>query len=595
MENAYSFSFDAAGIVTGIFEVEEDGTLDPKTPDADESYELIDGFVVEIDSGPFPEWEVYAEDPETGYWFEVADGDGVFDPAVLGGLTDVTVPPVEDDEEEEGEDIDAYVFEFADDGTVTAVFEVGPGGALEPEEIDPDESYALIDGFVVETETGLTPEWEVYAKDPETGYWYEVADGDGVFDPAVLDGLAGVTVPPVWDDEEEDDSGDDEEDDGDDSEDDEEDDGEEDDGGDPDAYHFEFDDTAAVIAVSEVEDDGTLDPEEIEDDESYTLIEGFVLKTEHGHGAPEWSVYAKDPDTDHWYEVAEGYGTFVPALLQELPAQVSAEVMAHYVAAHDISYHWGEEGDDSLEGDAGDDHMGAGAGNDHAHGGGGNDVMGGGLGNDTMSGDAGDDVIGCGLGDDSADGGDGEDVVNGGAGDDTMSGGTGDDTMGASFGSDSVDGGDGHDNMGGGAGTDDIACGEGDDHAGGGEGDDTINGDAGDDFLAGGGRDDLIDGGTGNDTINGGKGNDTMTGGEGADVFVFRHFNDGEVDLITDFEDGIDLLRLKDVETEDGQSDFEALTITDTAAGAQIVNDGHTIVLEGVAEADLGAEDFLFV
>ncbi|MDU8912154.1 VWD domain-containing protein [Aestuariicoccus sp. MJ-SS9] len=258
----------------------------------------------------------------------------------------------------------------------------------------------------------------------------------------------------------------------------------------------------------------------------------------------------------------------------------------------------GGAGADVLDGGAGNDNIAASDGNDVVDGGADNDLIGGGLGNDLIDGGSGNDFIGGGQGNDSADGGEGDDVVNGGAGDDSLTGNDGSDTMGGSFGSDTVTGGLGADDMGGGAGTDVIAGGQGNDSAGGGEGDDTITGGAGDDFLAGGGRNDVISGGDDSDTINGGDGDDTMTGGANADTFVFNGFNAGDADVITDFQDGVDSFRMTGVENAPGsglQGYVDALNITDTAQGALIDYQGHTILIEGVAAADLTLDDFTFL
>lgn len=249
----------------------------------------------------------------------------------------------------------------------------------------------------------------------------------------------------------------------------------------------------------------------------------------------------------------------------------------------------GEAGNDTLSGGAGDDNLAASDGNDVLSGDAGNDLMGGGPGNDVMDGGPGNDFMGGGLGDDVMAGGPGDDVVNGGPGDDVLTGGDGADTMGASFGNDHVDGGLGDDDLGGGSGRDVIIGGGGNDRVGGGEGADTIDGGEGNDFLAGGLGADVISGGTGSDTINGGAGDDIMSGGADADLFVFNGFIAGETDVITDFQDGTDLFRMT------GAGGFGALSITDSADGARIVVQGHTVVAAGLSAAQIDAGDFIFV
>jgi len=285
----------------------------------------------------------------------------------------------------------------------------------------------------------------------------------------------------------------------------------------------------------------------------------------------------------------------------------------------------GTDGDDSLIGTVNDDTLAGGAGNDNIDsGGGGNnnvsgsdgndtlfggpgdDSIGGGFGDDTIFGNDGNDVLGAGVGNDFASGGNGNDVVAGGANDDTLEGGEGNDSMSGSFGNDLIFGNGGADDIGGGTGRDTIDAGAGDDSVGGGEGDDSILGGDGSDFLAGGGRDDIIDGGAGNDTINAGAGNDVITGGTGADQFVFASFFEGEADVVTDFEDGIDSFFIRRVDPDTGVENITnggnglagfvaAMNIVDTAAGAQMTVNGNTILVEGITAADLTVDDFQFL
>lgn len=258
----------------------------------------------------------------------------------------------------------------------------------------------------------------------------------------------------------------------------------------------------------------------------------------------------------------------------------------------------GGPGGDEINGGEGPDNLSGGLGKDMVNGGGGNDNMGGGSGADTMDGGAGNDVMGGGFGADAMDGGDGNDVMNGGAGTDVMNGSAGNDTMGGGLGDDEINGGLGDDALGGGAGKDTITGGEGNDAIGGGGGDDVIAGNDGDDFLAGGGRNDIIEGDDGNDSINGGRGNDTMTGSDGNDLFIFNNFRDGDEDVITDFNNGQDLIQMRGVTGDpdtDDQSRLDALNITDVEGGALLSFNGNSILLEDVDVADLGVEDFIFV
>ncbi|MFD2173095.1 calcium-binding protein [Rhodobacter lacus] len=261
----------------------------------------------------------------------------------------------------------------------------------------------------------------------------------------------------------------------------------------------------------------------------------------------------------------------------------------------------GGAGDDSLLGGDGDDVISSSDGDDSADGQTGNDSIGGGTGDDTLIGGEGNDTIGGGQDDDSISGAGGNDAISGGQGNDWIDGGDGNDSIGGGFGNDTIFGSAGDDSLGGGTGRDVIDGGEGADAIGGGEGDDTITGGDGDDFLAGGGRDDVIDGADGDDVINGGSGDDTMTGGDGADVFVFNGMIDGDTDVITDFEDGVDMIRISGIENEPGSGlngYVAALNITDTTidgeAGVSMAYEGQTIYLLGISAEDLTKADFLF-
>ncbi|NJL67057.1 MAG: hypothetical protein HC894_10245 [Microcoleus sp. SM1_3_4] len=115
-------------------------------------------------------------------------------------------------------------------------------------------------------------------------------------------------------------------------------------------------------------------------------------------------------------------------------------------------------------------------------------------------------------------------LINGTDGNDLLDGTSKNDEIYGLRGNDILNGVDGDDSLFGGRGNDSLY---------GGRGIDILKGENGNDFLQGGRNDDLLDGGLGNDNL---------TGGEGFDKF-FLAANSG-ADIITDFEDGKDLLIL---------------------------------------------------
>ncbi|WP_427450981.1 calcium-binding protein [Litorimonas sp. WD9-15] len=277
----------------------------------------------------------------------------------------------------------------------------------------------------------------------------------------------------------------------------------------------------------------------------------------------------------------------------------------------------GGAGDDFVDGGAGDDDLLGGSGNDTVVGGDGNDEMDGQAGDDSLFGEAGDDSLLGGNGDDTLAGGDGDDMLNGQVGDDSLfgeagndmilgedgddfaSGGDGDDTLGGGSGNDTLSGDDGDDFIQGGLGDDSLSGGDGADRLNGGSGNDILDGGTGDDILLGGGRDDSLTGGegddllngqSGNDTLNGGAGQDTLTGGAGADVFVASQGNG--VDIITDFEDGTDMIDLSDFTEAEIQGALDGAFVLD---GNLILalGGGVAVVLEGVDIADITADDII--
>lgn len=258
----------------------------------------------------------------------------------------------------------------------------------------------------------------------------------------------------------------------------------------------------------------------------------------------------------------------------------------------------GLDGDDVLIGQGGADTLEGAAGDDRVEGGGGDDTLYGAAGDDKLIGGAGNDVITAGPGDD---------VINGGGGGRDylyflasgpdvgitldIGKGTATDAYGGtdSFKKIEVFGGtDAADTLVGGASGDEI-YGHG--------GDDTLDGGTGADLLFGGAGDDTIRGGKGDDRIEGGDGLDTLTGGRGADTFVLD--KDGDVDIITDFEFGVDRIELRSGDAGGGNPGMAeaAMSIGSTLSATTILDsldleirlDGRKIALlpeglEGLAD-----------
>ncbi len=261
---------------------------------------------------------------------------------------------------------------------------------------------------------------------------------------------------------------------------------------------------------------------------------------------------------------------------------------------------------DTIDAGAGDDDVDGGNGRDSVQLGDGNDIfrdngqggihgldfVEGGAGDDTILGGGGDDTFRGDSGRDDISGGDGNDVVDGGNGQDLLTGGAGADTIDGGSQYDTIDAGDGDDVVLGGNGRDDVQLGDGDDifqdnNQTGTHALDTVDGGAGNDTILGGGGDDDFAGGAGDDQISGGAGDDLLSGGAGADTFVFD--TDDGTDIITDFVSGEDAIVFEGVD-----AGFADLLIQDAGPNLSVTLGDTTIQLEGVAAADLSANDFAF-
>jgi Ca2+-binding RTX toxin-like protein len=135
----------------------------------------------------------------------------------------------------------------------------------------------------------------------------------------------------------------------------------------------------------------------------------------------------------------------------------------------------------------------------------------------------------------------------------------------------------------------------------------TFNGQGGDDALTGGANIDTYFGGAGNDTLStggasdflqGGVGNDTMTGGALRDFFVYTETiasGGWGADTITDWQDGLDLLKIASVTGADNIADFAiAGQGTNHVVLALAASPTNTITLDSASAITITAADFVF-
>ncbi|MDQ2094355.1 calcium-binding protein [Rhodalgimonas zhirmunskyi] len=246
----------------------------------------------------------------------------------------------------------------------------------------------------------------------------------------------------------------------------------------------------------------------------------------------------------------------------------------------------GVNGQDTVYGNQGNDMIEGGAGNDEFHGDLDNDVIRGRLGNDKLFGGDGFDTLDGGDGNDSVWGGNGRDKAFLGNGNDLFF----DNGQGGVNGQDTVFGGTGFDTIKGGAGND-VFYGD--------NGNDVLFGGNGDDKLYGGANADKLYGGDGTDSLWGGAGLDQMTGGSGLDTFFFVDGFGTDTVFGFDAADG-EKISLAGVSAITGFTDLVANHLNNVGGTAQIVDGAYTILLNGVAFADVGvglaysADDFLF-
>ncbi|MDQ2097888.1 MAG: hypothetical protein QQW96_09605 [Tychonema bourrellyi B0820] len=131
------------------------------------------------------------------------------------------------------------------------------------------------------------------------------------------------------------------------------------------------------------------------------------------------------------------------------------------------------------------------------------------------------------------------------------------------------------------------------------KGNDILTGSNGNDKLEGGKGFDTLSGGAGNDILDGGKGKDILTGGMGLDLFELEGRGAANTldiaDIITDFQKGADILKLKDglgfanINITQGTGIYASDTLLRIAGTGQ-----YLAVLKGVNAGNLNATDFTF-
>ncbi|MEM9220463.1 MAG: S8 family serine peptidase [Cyanobacteria bacterium P01_F01_bin.150] len=172
----------------------------------------------------------------------------------------------------------------------------------------------------------------------------------------------------------------------------------------------------------------------------------------------------------------------------------------------------------------------------------------------------------------------GNDIAYGGSGNDSLLGGSNNDFLSGGGDNDLIDGGSGDDHLLGNSGQDEIL---------GHFGDDTLTGGQGNDTLLGGIGSDVLNGGIGDDVLDGGPGKDHLFSGPGSDHIVLRPGQG--LDLIFDFEDGVDTFLLDELTFAQLQLDPSSLgvMIQDAVTGIPIAQ------VIGASAVELTEADFM--
>ncbi len=154
-------------------------------------------------------------------------------------------------------------------------------------------------------------------------------------------------------------------------------------------------------------------------------------------------------------------------------------------------------------------------------------------------------------------------------------------------GSDTILGGGGNDTLFGGQDDDFLEAGGGNSILFGNFGNDTLIGGPGNDSLYGGAGNDVVIGGSGNSIVSGDKGLDTLTGSGSANQFILAS-SGADQDVITDFQPGIDKMRLPAGVT------FADLEVRGSGANTEILRNGEVVaILNGVISSSINSNDFI--
>jgi len=317
---------------------------------------------------------------------------------------------------------------------------------------------------------------------------------------------------------------------------------------------------------------GSQGSDKIYGDDNSNVLDGGQGKDSlyGGLGDDTYSVHNKSGKAIE--KAGEGTDTVVVAEALSSKASSNSYTLAKYVENLTLM---DAAGDASAKGNTGANAL---TGNDSAN------KLDGYKGDDTLIGGDGDDTLLGSYDNDSLDGGAGNDSLDGGKGDDTMAGGESDDTYAVDSAADVVTENDGE-------GTDTVLSSV--DH--------TLSDHVEDLVLTGksgiGGigndSDNTLTGNTGSNRLDGGLGSDTLTGGTGNDTFSIEAGSGTDVDTITDFTPGKDVIDLGSYGIDIGDWQTLEPMIADNGGNVEIsLPGGDKAILLGIQKADLDSDDF---